>query len=99
MRYLNFEPSDDADGVVTLDAMASTGAAQHAAVLAEVQQVLAWAHARFPHSHGPLHDGMDWDHSLQVQVEDGHWHVVTLTLAASPRFADAFLARFGSGGD
>ena len=39
---------------------------------------------------------MDWDHDLQVQVEDGAWHTVTLTLTGSARFIDAFGLRFGS---
>ncbi len=94
LRYLHFEASEDADGVLTLEAMAATPAAQHAAVLAEVQQVLHWAWQQFPHSHGPLDDGMDWQHDLQVALEGGHWHAVTLTLAASPRFAEAFWAAF-----
>ena len=33
--------------------------------------------------------------NLQLTTEGG-WQVVTLTLAASPRFADAFLAAFGT---
>ena len=39
---------------------------------------------------------MDWDHDLQVQIEDHRWHVVNLTLAGSPRFVEAFLAAFGA---
>ncbi len=99
MRYLRFELSEDSDGVATLEALASTPADQHAAVLAEVRQVLDWAWQKFPHSHGPLDAGMDWDHDLQVVVEDGRWHAVTLTLAASPRFAEVFLAAFGEADD
>ena len=82
------------DGVITLEALAATPADQHASVLAEVQQVLDWAWQHFPHSHGPLDDGRDWHHDLQVALEDGHWHAVTLTLAASPRFAEALQAAF-----
>ena len=102
LHYLRFDASEDADGVITLDALASTPLAKpatHAAVLAEVQQVLDWAWRQFPLSHGPLDDGQDWDHDLQVAVEDGQWHAVGLTLAASPRFADAFLATFGAAPD
>ena len=36
MRYVTFELSDDAEGVTALDAMASTRAEQHPAVMAEV---------------------------------------------------------------
>lgn len=95
MHYLSFDPSEDADGVTTLEAMASTAAGQHAAVMAEAQQVLDWAWQHFAHSHGPVDEGMDWDHDLQVQVEDDRWHTVNLTLAGSPRFVEAFLAAFG----
>ncbi len=95
MNYLYFDPSENTDGVWTLEAFAATGAEQHAAVMAEVQQVLDWAQRSFPHGQGLVEDGMDWHHDLQVQVEDGHWHAVTLTLAGSARFAEAFLATFG----
>ena len=95
MHYLSFDPSEDADGVTTLEAIASTAAGQHAAVMAEAQQVLDWAWQHFAHSHGPVDEGMDWDHDLQVQVEDDRWHTVNLTLAGSPRFVEAFLAAFG----
>jgi hypothetical protein len=99
MDYLHFDASDDADGVVTLEAMAATPASRHAAVLAEVQLVLDWAWQHFPHTHGRAEDGMDWDHDLQDTVEPGGWHAVTLTLATSERFAQAFLAAFGEPGD
>ena len=95
VHYLAFDLSDNASAITTLEAMASTSAAQHAAVMAEVTQILDWAWAHFPDTHGPVDDGMEWDHDLQVQVEDGGWHAVTLTLAGSPRFVEAFLAAFG----
>ena len=95
MQYLSFELSEGDDGVTTLEAMASTAAGQHAAVKAEVQQVLDWAWRAFPRTHGPVDDGHDWDHDLQVQVESGGWHSVTLTLTGSPRFVDALIAFFG----
>ena len=98
MRYLSFDVSDDADGVVTLEAMASTAAAQHPEVLAEAEQVLAWAQRHFPHGRGPIDEGMDWDDDLQVVHEAGGWHTVTLTLAASPAFAERFLSAFGDPG-
>lgn len=99
MDYLNFDLSEGADGVTTLEAMASTAAAQHAAVLAEVEQVLEWARQHFPHGHGPVEDGQDWDHDLQVNLHDAPWHAVNLTLTGSPRFVAAFLAAFGPAPD
>jgi hypothetical protein len=96
LNYLSFELSEGSDGIATLEAMAATGAEAHAAVMAEVQQVLDWAWTNFPHTHGPADDGMDWDHQLQLGVEGGRWHAVTLTLTGSPRFVEAFLAVFGT---
>ena len=94
MDYLTFDVEEVDDGVSTLEAMASTAADQHADVISEVQQVLDWAAVHFPHSHGRVDEGMDWDHDLQVQVEPGGWLAVTLTIAASPRFTEALLAAF-----
>jgi len=95
MHYLRFDLSEDTEGVSTLEALASTAAEQHAAVMAEVQRVLDWARRSFPHTHGPVDEGMDWDHDLQVGVEPGGWHAVTLTLTGSARFVDEFFAAFG----
>ena len=93
MHYLTFDLSEEAEGVATLEAMASTSTEQHVAVMTEVRQVLDWAWQHFPHTHGPVDDGMDWDH-LHVNMEDGHWHVVTFTLAGSQRFVEELLAAF-----
>lgn len=95
MRYLNFDISESGDGVTTLEAMAATATAQHQAVMAEVQQALSWARRRFPHTEGPVDDGNDWQHELQVSVQDGVWHSVTLTFGASDTFVAEFLAEFG----
>lgn len=94
MRFLHFELAEVADGVRVLEAMASTAAGAHAEVLAEAQQVLEWAHASFAGRHGPLDEGLDWQHELQVNVEPGGWHTVTLTIAASARFVQAWREAF-----
>lgn len=99
MQYLHFELSDGDDGVVTLEAMASTRAGSHAAVMAEVQAVLDWSWQQFPAQHGPIEEGMAWDHELLVQDEAGDWRTVTLTLSAAAPFAEAFLAEFGGEDD
>lgn len=95
MKYLSFELSEGAEGVTTLEAMVSTSAEHHAAAMAEVQQALDWAWRRFPHTHGPADEGNDWDHDLQVNVEDGRWYAVTLTLTGSANFVEAFFAPHG----
>ncbi|RZL09606.1 MAG: hypothetical protein EOP40_09290 [Rubrivivax sp.] len=97
LQYLIFEHSEDTDGHAVFDAMASTSAQQAAAVQAEVARVLNWAQAAFPDAHGPLADGFEWDHDLQQGLErqgDLTWHTTSLTISASPAFAEAFLARF-----
>ena len=99
MDYLTFDVQEVEGGVSTLEAMASTAADQHAGVMAEVQQVLDWAWRRFPDSHGPIEDRMEWDHDLQVVIEGGKWHTVTLTLTGTGRFVEEFIATFGSAGD
>ncbi len=99
MNYLSFEQADIGDGFAVLEAMASTMAAQHAAVMAEVQAVLDWAWRTYPDTHGPVDDGMHWDHDLQVVIEAGGWHRVTLTLTGSTRFVDGVLAAFADDAD
>jgi len=94
MRYLTFDFSEGADGVTTIEAMASTTAADHAAVMTEIQQILAWAWQSFPHTHGCADDGADWDHDIQVNVENGQWHAAALTLTASAPFLEDFLVEF-----
>ena len=99
MDYLTFALDEVDDGVATLEARASTRVAQHAAVMAEVQQVLDWAWRQFPDSHGPIDDGISWDHDLQVTLEAGGWQTVTLTLTGTVQFVQEFIAVFGSAGD
>ncbi len=99
MDFLTFDVAEVGDGVSSLEAMGSTAAGQHAAVMAEVQQVLDWTWRRFPDSHGPIDDGMEWDHDLQVTVEEGGWHTVTLTLAGTRRFVEELFTTFGNAGD
>ena len=99
LRLLTLDISDNDEGVVTIEALASTSAAGHAAALAEAQQVLDWAWHAFPHTHGPVDEGGEWDHDLQVVAEDDGWHAVTLTLTGTPEFARAFEARFGESPD
>lgn len=95
MLYLTFSLSEGDDGVATLEAMAATSAERHDAALAEAQAVMDWAWQQFPHTQGPVEEGHDWDHDLQVTVEDVRWRVVTLTLTGSPRFVAAFVETFG----
>ncbi len=91
MKYLSFDIAEvDAD-IRCLEAMASTASAEHAAVMAEVGRVLDWAWQAYPHTHGRIDDGMDWDHDLAVVEEAGGWHTVCLTLTATRGFTDDLL--------
>ena len=95
LRYLSVDVGDNDEGVVTIEALASTAAARHAAVLAEVRQVMDWAWRAFPHTHAPADEGGEWFHDLRVGVEGDGWHAVTLTLTGTAEFARAFGHAFG----
>lgn len=69
LNYLDFEYSEDTEGVGTFDAMASVMPAQLPAVHAELELVLAWAVTAFGVAHGPADEGFAWDHDLQSQQE------------------------------
>ncbi len=91
LQYLIFDASDDGADTGTWEAMASVRAADLAAVLAEVQQVLAAAEAHSPGPRGPLDEGAAWDADQQTQT-DGEWHTVTLTLTGPWEWGEALVA-------
>lgn len=66
LRLLDFDLSEDADGVVCWDALAQPQADHTSALLQEVAQVLSWAHGFSPQGPGALEDGADWDFDLQA---------------------------------
>ncbi len=65
LTYLEFDYSEDANGVGTFDALAATAPAHNALVLAEIATVLAWAHDAFEAQRAPLDEGGEWDYDLQ----------------------------------
>jgi VCBS repeat-containing protein len=69
LNYLEFDYSEDADGIGTFDALAATAPEPNAAVLAEVATVLAWAHRAFEAQRAPLDEGGEWDYDLQAWRE------------------------------
>jgi hypothetical protein len=95
LQHLTFDLSEAADGIATLEAMASTRAELHAAALAEAQHLLDWAWQHRPHGHGPVDEGHDWDHDLQVHLEAGGWHCVALTLTGTAAFMADLQQAFG----
>ena len=72
LQLLDFDCSDDADGVVCWDALAQPDPAFNPALLQEVVRVLVWAHAFDTQGPGPLENGANWDFDLQVTlVQEG----------------------------
>lgn len=69
LRYLDFEFSEDAQGLGCWDALATVRPPQWPALQAEVQAVLAWAQRVPGATEGPLEDGGDWDWALQAWLE------------------------------
>jgi hypothetical protein len=65
LNYLDFDFSEDAEGIGTFDALAATAPTHQAAVLAEVASVLAWAHHAFEGQRAALDEGGAWDYDLQ----------------------------------
>ena len=61
LHYLDFDDSEDTDGIGTFEAMASTGPEQAPALHAEIVRVLDWAHAEFTDTRGPIGEGGEWD--------------------------------------
>ena len=86
LNYLDFETSDDGEGVTTFDAMAYASADRWPALQAEVEQVLAWCTHTFG-TPGPLDHGKAWDLDVQLQSDAGHaltvrWDAATGKLEA-----------------
>jgi hypothetical protein len=69
LNYLDFDYSEDTDGIGTFDAMASTWPEQVPAVQDEIVRILDWAYTMFAGSRGPVGEGGDWDYDLQGQQE------------------------------
>lgn len=69
LNYLDFEFSEDTEGVGLFDAMASVKPQQLASVHDEIAQVLRWAFEAFGDTRGAVEDGADWDFDLQSQQD------------------------------
>ena len=69
LNYLDFDYSEDTEGVGVFDAMATVGAQQVGALHAEIEQVLAWAHDAFRGRRGAVGEGGEWDYDLQGMQE------------------------------
>lgn len=69
LDYLDFDYSEDYEGVGTFDAMASVNPQQWPALQSEVARLLMWCQQQFPQGPEPLEDGGDWDYDLQGSEE------------------------------
>jgi hypothetical protein len=67
LQFLEFDCSEDSQGLVCWDALAQPAAHHIPALLEEVRQLLIWAHHFGPQAPGPLEDGADWDFDLQIR--------------------------------
>ena len=68
LQLLDFDCTEDTEGVVCLDALAQPQSHHNHALLQEVAQVLAWAHGFDAPGPGPLEDGAHWDFDLQATL-------------------------------
>ncbi len=84
LHYLDFEITDDGEGVTTFDALAAVAPERAAALRDEVREVLDWAQARFGPA-APLDEGGEWDCALDEHEEGGRV-VVSLTLCGGEHF-------------
>lgn len=95
LHYLIFDASDDGQDTGTWEAVASVRAHAVPALHAEVQAVLAWAHAHSPGPQGPLDEGGVWDVDEHTHT-DGEWTTLTLTLIGPWAWGEALLAHWGA---
>lgn len=95
LHYLIFDAADDGEGTGSWEAVASVRRADLAAVMAEVDAVLARAQRDAPGPRGPLDEGGAWDGDTLV-FEDGDWIEVTLTLTGPWDWGEALLAGLGA---
>jgi hypothetical protein len=68
LQLLDFDCSEDTEGVVCWDALAQPQPRHNRTLLDEVAQVLAWAHGFDAQGPGPLEDGAEWDFDLQITL-------------------------------
>ncbi|MBS0492644.1 MAG: hypothetical protein JSS31_01595 [Proteobacteria bacterium] len=67
LHFLDFDYSDDDEGTVTWDAVASVPSLRLEELEREVITVLAWAHLQFGALRGPVESGGLWNYDLQYE--------------------------------
>jgi len=69
LHFLDFDYSEDDEGTATWDAVASVPVERLEALLAEIREVLAWAHAECGTGPAPLEEGGLWQYDLQWEPD------------------------------
>ncbi len=73
LHFLDFDYSEDEDGIATWDALASVPAQRLPGLLDEIGGLLAWAHAAFGAHLAPHEDGGLWQYDLQFEHGGHAW--------------------------
>lgn len=95
LQFLEFDTCEDADGLLSWDAVASPAPRHNLALLSEVRDVLAQLQMALGPA-GPLDEGHAWDVDLQIHDDD----LQPLALdAAEPPAQRVTLALSLSGGE
>jgi hypothetical protein len=84
LRLLDFDCSEDADGVVCWDALAQPQTHHNSELFQEVSRVLAWAFRFDTQGPGSLEDGANWDFDLQATLHPIGQPPVTADITFSP---------------
>jgi hypothetical protein len=84
LRLLDFDCSEDADGVVCWDALAQPQTHHNSELLQEVSQVLAWAFCYDTQGPGQLEEGANWDFDLQATLHPSCQPPITADITFSP---------------
>ena len=102
LQFLEFDLSEDTDGLFSWDALASPAARHTPELLAEVRDLLGALHQALGPA-GPVADGHRWDLDLQIHDEQGHpvaleseVQALRITLALSLTGDDALSAELAS---
>lgn len=70
LQMLDFDCTEDADGIVCWDALAQPMSHYNQDLLHETELVLTWAYGFDDQGPGPLENGANWDFDLQVKLLD-----------------------------
>ena len=102
LEFLEFDLSQDTDGLCSWDALASPAARHTPELLVEVRELIEQLHQPLGPA-GPVADGHQWDMDLQIHDEQGHpvaleslAHPLRVTLALSLTGDNALSAELAS---